>query len=190
MPSSQTLFLLLVAAVAVARLLELRLSARHRRALIAAGGVEAGAGHYPWMVAMHALFLLAAPLEVVLLRRPLRPLLALSMLALVAGATALRYAAIRALGGRWTTRVVVVPGSAPVVRGPYRFIRHPNYLAVAVEIVALPLVHGAWLTALVFSLANAWLLRLRIAAEERALAALGPYAARFAATPRFLPGMR
>ncbi len=190
MRSSEILFLLLVAAVAAARLVELRLSERNRRALLAQGGVEAGAGHYPWMVALHALFLLASALEVVLLRRPLRPFLAALMLALVAGAIALRYGAIRALGERWTTRVLVVPGAAPVVRGPYRFIRHPNYLAVAVEIFALPLVHGAWLTALVFSLANAGLLGVRIRAEERALAALGPYQASFAATPRFLPGAR
>jgi methyltransferase len=190
MRTSEILFLTLVAAVALARLAELRLAARNRRALLAQGGVEVGAGHYPWMVALHALFLLAAPLEVVLLRRPFRPLLAGAMLVVLAAAMALRYAAIVTLGGRWTTRIVVVPGLPPVVGGPYRFLRHPNYVAVVLEMAALPLVHGAWSTAAVFSAANLLLLRVRIRAEERALAEAGPYASRFAATPRFVPGIR
>ncbi|MDX1384489.1 MAG: isoprenylcysteine carboxylmethyltransferase family protein, partial [Thermoanaerobaculia bacterium] len=87
-------------------------------------------------------------------------------------AMALRYWAVSALGGSWCTRVIVVPGRARVVAGPYRFLRHPNYLAVAVEIFALPLVHGAWWTALAFSAANAWLLSVRIRVEETALASL------------------
>ena len=190
MATSEILFLLLVAAVALGRLAELRLAERHRRALLAQGGVEAGAAHYPWMVALHALFLAAAPLEVVFLNRPFRPLLAAAMLCLLALAMTLRYAAIAALGERWTTRILVVPGLAPVTRGPYRFLRHPNYVAVALEFLALPLVHGAWATAIVFSAANALLLRVRIRAEERALAENGPYAAQFASTPRFVPGSR
>lgn len=187
---SEIFFLLLIAAVAAGRLFELRLAERHRRALVERGGVEAGAALYPWMVTLHVLFLIAAPLEVVGLQRPFRPLLAAAMLTAFAGAVALRIAAIRALGERWTTRVVVVPNVAPVVAGPYRVIRHPNYVAVVLEFAALPLVHGAWLTALVFSAANAIVLWARIRAEERALAALSPYAAAFAATPRFVPGNR
>jgi len=188
MRTSETLFLLLVAAVAGARLLELRLAERNRRALQARGGIEAGASHYPWMVALHALFLACAPLEVLVLRRPFRPLLAAAMLALLLAAMTLRYAAIRALGERWTTRILVVPGLAPVTAGPYRWLRHPNYLAVGLEILALPLVHGAWLTAALFSGLNLLLLRTRIRAEERALGELSPYGASFASTPRFLPG--
>jgi methyltransferase len=190
MRASEIFFLMLIAAVAAGRLFELRLAERHRRALLARGGIEAGAALYPWMVTLHALFLVAAPLEVVGLRRPFRPVLAAIMLAILAGAVALRVAAIRALGERWTTRVLVVPGLAPVVAGPYRRMRHPNYVAVALEFAALPLVHGAWLTAAVFSAANALVLWARIRAEERALAALSPYAAAFAATPRFVPGGR
>jgi methyltransferase len=188
MRSSEIAFFCLVGAVAIARLAELRLAAANRRRALERGGVESGQGHYPWMVLLHALFLVAAPLEVVWLERPWRLGLGVAMLAVLAGAMALRYAAIRALGRRWTTRIVVVPGERPVASGPYRYLRHPNYLAVCLEFLALPLVHGAWWTALAFSAANAELLRRRIRAEERALGALD--AERFASTPRFLPGER
>lgn len=190
MRASEIGFLCLVAAVAIARLAELRLAAGNRRRALERGGIESGQGHYPWMVLLHALFLVAAPLEVVLLERPWRPGLGIAMLAVLGGAMALRYAAIRALGQRWTTRIVVVPGEPPVASGPYRHLRHPNYLAVCLEILALPLVHGAWWTALAFSAANAALLHRRIRAEERALGQLDGYAERFASTPRLLPGAR
>lgn len=186
---SRLVFFLLVLLVALLRLAELRIAARNRRRLLAAGGFEVGQGHYPWMVALHAAWLAAAPLEVWLLGRPFLPGLAVPMLALLALATALRWWVIAALGERWTTRIVVVPGAAPVTGGPYRFLRHPNYLAVALEMAALPLVHTAWLTALLFSLAGAAVLRVRIAAEEKALAGATDYAARFAGTPALLPGI-
>ncbi len=105
---------------------------------------------------------------------------------MVLGAQALRYWAIATLGWRWNTRIVVVPGTAPVTAGPYRWVRHPNYVAVIAEMIALPLVHGAWLTALVFSVGNALLLRVRIRAEEQALGE--PWQHAFAGRPRFVPG--
>lgn len=167
---TRLLYTLLVVAVALGRLIELRIAERHQRSLLARGGVEAGAGHYPWMVALHTAFLLSCPLEVWLLDRPFLPALAAAMLALLFGAVALRWWAIATLGERWTTRILVLPGASLVTGGPYRFLRHPNYLAVATEIAALPLVHTAWMTALAFTLLNAWLLRVRIQAEEAALA--------------------
>jgi methyltransferase len=109
------------------------------------------------------------------------------MLALALAAQVLRYWAIRTLGPRWNVRVIVVPGAPVVTGGPYRFLRHPNYVAVVVEGFAIPLIHGAWGTALVFSAANALLLVVRIRCEERALAAHCDYAARFGAAPRFVP---
>jgi methyltransferase len=127
------------------------------------------------MVAVHATFLIACPLEVVALDRPFVPLLGVSMLVLLAGAMALRYWAIATLGPRWTTKIVVVPGLPVVTRGPYRWLRHPNYLAVIVEVAALPLVHTAWITALVWGVANALVLRARIAAEEEALRRASDY---------------
>jgi len=170
MPDTRLLYSLLVAAVAAGRLVELRIAERHRRSLLARGGVEAGAGHYPWMVALHSAFLVAGPAEVWLLGRPFVPWLAAAAIVLLGAAVVLRWWVITTLGERWTTRILVLPGAPLISGGPFRFLRHPNYLAVATEIAALPLVHTAWMTALAFSLLNAWLLRVRIRAEEAALA--------------------
>jgi methyltransferase len=170
---SRLLYTVLVALVAVQRLVELRVSKRHERSLRERGAVEAGAGHYPVMVALHTLFLVACVAEVWWLGRPFVPWLGWPALAVLAAAQGLRYWTISTLGERWTTRVLVPPEEPLVAGGPFRFVRHPNYLAVALEIAALPLVHAAWLTALVFSLANAVLLRVRIGVEEKALTERG-----------------
>jgi methyltransferase len=187
---TRILYTALVALVAVARLVELRIAKRNARNLLAQGGVEAAPGHYPVMVLLHTGFLFACPLEVWLLDRLFRPALAAPMLVLLGLAAALRFWVIATLDGRWTTRIICLPGVPPVLGGPYRFVRHPNYLAVVAEIAALPLVHGAWLTALVFSAANAWLLRVRIRAEEEALSRLSDYEPAFAGRPRLVPGGR
>lgn len=168
---SRLLYLGLVALVAAERLVELVISRRHARRLAARGGFEVGGEHFPAMAALHGGLLVAAPLEVFLLGRPLVPLLAAAMLVLVGATMVLRYWVVASLGDRWTVRVWVVPGEPPVDRGPYRWLRHPNYLAVVLEVAALPLVHTAWGTAVVFSLANALVLRTRIRVEEEALAA-------------------
>jgi len=167
--TSRALFLLLVGAVAAERLVELVLSRRHERALRARGAVEAGAGHYPLMVALHAGLLAGAAAEVLLLERPFLPWLGWPMLGVVAATMALRYWVIATLGERWTTRVLVLPGAPLVASGPYRFLRHPNYLAVVLEVVALPLVHTAWITAVVCGAANLLVLALRIRVEDAAL---------------------
>jgi methyltransferase len=121
------------------------------------------------MVALHAAFLVSCVLEVWLLRRPWIAPLGMPMLGLVACGMALRYWAIASLGDRWTTRVVYVPGDPLVATGPFRLVRHPNYAAVVAEVAAIPLVHTAWLTAVLFSVANAWLLRRRIGVEDALL---------------------
>ncbi|HVF58976.1 MAG TPA: isoprenylcysteine carboxylmethyltransferase family protein [Thermoanaerobaculia bacterium] len=167
---SRLAFFVLVVLVALLRLFELRIAARNRRRLLARGAREAGAGHYPWMVTLHAVWLVAAPAEVWLLGRPFLPALAFPMLALLLLATALRWWVIATLGERWTTRILVLPEAPLVTGGPYRFLRHPNYLAVVLELAALPLVHTAWLTALLAAVSNAAILRVRITVEERALA--------------------
>lgn len=168
--SSRALFGLLVAAVALERLGELVLSKRHERALRARGAVEVGSGHYPLMVAVHAALLAGAVAEVWLRDRPFLPWLGWPMLAVVAATMALRYWVIATLGERWATRVLVLPGEPLVAGGPFRFLNHPNYLAVALEVVALPLVHTAWVTALVCGTANLLVLALRIRVENPALA--------------------
>lgn len=166
---SAWLFLGLVALVGLERLFELRIARRNAERALARGGVEVGQGHYRFMRWMHAAFLVACPLEVFVMGRPFLAWLGWPMLALVGGTMALRYWIVSTLGERWNTRVIVVPGDRPVRAGPYRWLRHPNYVGVIVELAALPLVHTAALTALVFGVANALLLRVRIRAEEQAL---------------------
>jgi len=169
MVTSAGAYLLLVALVACQRVAELRLSRGNAGKALARGGIEYGRGHFPAMAFLHAAFLCSCALEVIVLHRPFPGALGWIALAAFLLAQGLRYWAIASLGDRWNVRVIVVPGEVPVARGPYRFLRHPNYLAVAVEIIALPLVHGAYLTAIVFSTLNAALLRLLIRTEEAAL---------------------
>lgn len=162
-------YVLLVLAVGCERLAELVVSNRNRAWSLARGGVESGLGHYPAMVMLHTGLLAGALLEVWLADRPFLPALGWPMLALVLASQALRWWCIATLGPRWNTRIVVVPGLALVATGPYRWLRHPNYVAVVIEGVALPLVHTAWVTALTFTVLNALLLRVRIGAENAAL---------------------
>jgi methyltransferase len=167
--TSEVLYTGLILAVGLERVAELGVSERHRRWSMAAGGVESGAGHYPVMVVLHTGLLGGALLEALALHRPFLPWLGWPMLVLVLAAQGLRWWCVATLGRQWCTRVVVVPGLSAVRAGPYRWLRHPNYVAVVVEGFALPLVHTAWVTALVFTLANAWLLRVRIRTENSAL---------------------
>lgn len=167
--SSVDWFTLLVAAVAVERIVELVVSARHLRWARERGGVETGAGHYPLMAAVHSLLLVSCVVEVHLADRPFIPGLGWPMLAVVAGTQGLRWWCVRTLGPQWNTRIVVVPGLPLVARGPYRLLRHPNYVAVVLEVAALPLVHTALVTAVVFSVLDAVVLSIRIPAEQRAL---------------------
>jgi methyltransferase len=185
---TRTLFLLLWTLVVTQRLWEVRLSKKHEALLRAAGAREHAGAQMPWMVLLHALWLVAMPLEVWLLGRPFTFALGIPALFVFALGQSLRMLAIRTLGDRWTVRVVTpTSGEPPVTTGIYRYLRHPNYLGVALEILALPLVHGAYLTAIAFSLLNALLLRARIRAEERALSETSAYAALFAQRPRFVP---
>jgi methyltransferase len=173
------LFTALVMAVGLERVAELAVSTRHAAWAFARGGVERGRSHYPVMVVAHAGLLAGALAEAWLAPRTFVPALGWSMLALVVASQALRWWCIASLGDQWNTRVIVVPGLPLVRRGPYGLLPHPNYVAVVVEGLALPLVHTSWLTAVVFTVANAALLRVRIRVEDEALrelAAPGPAA--------------
>jgi methyltransferase len=171
-------FTVLVGLVGLERLAELVVSTRNATWSLEQGGRETGRGHYPVMVVLHSSLLVGALVEA-WARRPQVPgTLAWTMLVLVVASQALRWWCIATLGRRWNTRVIVVPGLAPVRSGPYRLFSHPNYVAVVVEGVALPLVHAAWLTALVFTLANIALLTVRIRVENAALLTLPREAAR------------
>ena len=160
-----------VALVGLQRLLELRLSRHHERWLRARGAVERGREHYSLMIALHVLWLVSTLVEGIL-RSPGLPAWWPIPLALLLLVQPLRYWAIFSLGENWNTRVLIVPGARLVGCGPYRYLRHPNYLVVAVEIATFPLIFGAWVTALVFSILNAALLYVRVREENRALAEL------------------
>jgi methyltransferase len=160
-----------VALVALQRLFELVLARRNERLARARGAVERGRDHYPFTVALHALWLVSTLVEG-LLRGPDLPAFWPIPLALFLLVQPLRYWALFSLGERWNTKILVVPGAKPVRRGPYRYLSHPNYVVVVVEILAFPLIFGAWITALVFTLLNAVMLSVRIREENRAIAEL------------------
>ena len=165
-------YVLLIAVVAIERIAELVVSQRNLAWSRARGGMEFGAGHYPAMVTLHTGLLAGCLLEVIVLHRPFLPALGWPMLAVVLAAQALRWWCIATLGHQWNTRVVVVPDASRVAGGPYRVLPHPNYIAVVLEGVALPLVQTAWITALMFTMLNAALLMTRIKVEDAALARL------------------
>jgi methyltransferase len=159
-------FVLLLAAQ---RLLELVISRRNERKLRAAGGIEYGAGHYRAMTVLHGAWLLSMLVEVWLFNRPLIPALTLVALILFAVGQTLRYTAILTLGWRWNVRVLVIPGVEAIRTGIYRYVRHPNYLGVALEIFSAPILHTALISSILFSILNAVFLKMRISVEEKAL---------------------
>jgi methyltransferase len=158
-----TLNIVILALVTLQRLGELWLSSRNTRRLLAKGAREHSPGHYPLIVAVHTAWLIA--LWLLALERPVDGFW-LAMFVLIELA---RIWVLASLGERWTTRIIVLPKTRLVRRGPYRFVDHPNYLVVAAEIAVLPLVFGLWKVALVFSLLNAVILKIRISAENAAL---------------------
>ena len=186
---TRALFAGLFALLALERGVELVLARRNlRRALARGGRLAPERVVWPVMVALHTLFLVLPSVEVVVLDRPFVPTLAGTALLVAAAAMALRYWAVVTLGERWTTRVIAVPGEPVVTSGPYRLLRHPNYLAVVLELAALPLVHTAWLSALGFSFANALLLTARLRNEEALLTENSDFSVRLGRRRAFLPG--
>lgn len=160
-------YVVLVVLVSLERVAELVVSLRNAKWSFAQGGVESGRGHYPFMVVLHTGLLFGCLAES--FHRPFIPALGWTMFALVVLSQALRWWCISVLGQQWNTRVIVVPGLHLVARGPYKLLKHPNYVAVVIEGIALPLVHTGWLTAVVFTLLNIPLLAVRIRSEEAAL---------------------
>lgn len=175
--------------VAFERLLELLISKRHERALVRAGQMVVVERLFALMVFVHAGVLVFAAGEARLLDRAFHPWLGGLALAVFASATALRWWAIRSLGEQWTVRVVAGPALELKAGGPFRYLRHPNYLGVACEVIAIPLIGGAYVTAAVFGLLNAFVLLRRIRLEESTLAGFAPYyktlGGRRALVPRF-----
>jgi methyltransferase len=187
MELSSRLYLGLLIAVGAGRLLEMRLSRRHQRALGARGITVAREPVFGFMVALHTGVLVAAGLEVVVLRRPFVPALGVPALALFVLANLLRWWVIATMGPHWNVRVMGSLAIGVISDGPFRWVRHPNYVAVFVELAALPLIHDAWLTALCASILHVVILRRRIALEERILLADPAYRDVMGPKPRFLP---
>lgn len=162
-------YTLLIGVTALERLVEMVVSRRNAAWSLARGGREVGQGHYPFMVVLHTGFLLACVGEVWLLDRPFLPALGWPLIAAAVLAQGLRWWCITTLGPRWNTRVLIVPDLPRVTHGPYRFLRHPNYVVVVAEGLILPLIHSAWITAVTFTVLNAILLWVRLRCEEQAL---------------------
>ena len=167
--TTYTAFYALIGLTGIERLVELVVGKRNLAWSMEQGGVEFGQGHWPWMVTLHTGFLFACVIEVAWLQPAFHPIIGGIALALAIGCQGLRWWCIRTLAQHWNPRVVVIPGAKRISGGPYRWFPHPNYVAVIVEGVALPMVHGAWRTALAFTVLNAWLLRTRIRCENEAL---------------------
>jgi methyltransferase len=162
--------LALVGAAVAMRLIELAVARRNAAWLLARGGVEHGRRHYPWMVVLHIGLLAGCVVEPIAAGRGFAAARFTVGVTAVAAAQALRWWTVATLGRRWTTRVIVVPGLPLVSGGPFRYLRHPNYLAVAIEVAALPLAVGAFITAALGTALNGvLLLAVRIPCEERAL---------------------
>lgn len=161
-------FFLLISVLILQRIFELVLSKRNERRLRAQGAIESGKSHYPVIVALHVAFFISLVVEVIALDRTSARWWWVPF-AFFLIAQILRYWSIATLGRRWNTRILVLPGAAPITIGPYRYFRHPNYVAVAIELLSIPLIFQAYFTAIVFTLLNAIVMAVRITAEERAL---------------------
>jgi len=180
-------YIIFLTLVGLERLVELRISKRNAAWAFEHGGFEVGKSHFKYMATLHTVFLFACGLEVLFLKRPFIPSLGYPMLALALAAQGLRYYVVTTLGKLWNVRVIIVPGQKMVNHGLYKYIRHPNYLGVIVEGLALPLIHTAWLTAVSFTVLNALVLFVRIRCEERALNENNSYLSVFDALGRFFP---
>jgi methyltransferase len=187
MDVSVAAFLGLLIAVALLRGVELVISRRNQQRLAALGVRKATDPYFPWMVLLHAAVLAGAALEVLWLNRPLIPAVAIVAGTLFAVANAVRWWVIRTLGAHWNVQVMESARLGVITSGPFRFVRHPNYAAVFIELAALPLIHTAWLTALLGSAAHVWVLSRRLAVEEAVLLRNAEYRATVGLKPRFVP---
>lgn len=182
-------FLALLLAVALLRVLELQISRRHQKDMISRGAAKVEEPRFRWMVVLHTAVLIGAALEVVLLKRPFIPALAATMFLIFLAANGVRWWVIRTLGNHWNVQIMDSTSLGVITSGPFRYVRHPNYAAVFSEMVALPLIHTAWITAAVGALAHAIVLSQRLATEERVLLANPEYRASMGRKPRFIPGV-
>ncbi|PPA69818.1 isoprenylcysteine carboxyl methyltransferase family protein [Jeotgalibacillus proteolyticus] len=168
------IFYFVYSAVLLQRLAELVLAKENEKWMRERGAFEAGASHYPFMIALHAGFFICLLVETVASNKPLSPIWPfLAFLFILT--QVLRVWCLYSLGRFWNTKILILPGAKVVRRGPYAFIKHPNYVIVTIEILLLPLIFQAYVTAAVFTLLNAAMLSVRIPAEEKALKSVTNY---------------
>ena len=189
MDLSTVAFLVLLLTVALLRLVELRISKRHQEEMIARGAAKIPEPRFRWMVLLHTAVLVGAATEVVVLKRPFLPGLAVPMFLVFLAANLLRWWVIRTLGEHWNVQVMDSTRLGVVTSGPFHYVRHPNYAAVFTEMLALPLIHTAWITAAAGTIAHVAVLAERLSTEERMLFANPDYRAAMTGKPRFLPGL-
>jgi methyltransferase len=182
-------FLALLLLVAALRIVELRISRRHQQEMISQGAAKVEEPRFRWMVLLHTAVLIGAAVEAVFLKRPFYPILAALMFAIFLAANAVRWWVIRTLGQHWNVQIMDSTRLGVITSGPFRFVRHPNYAAVFAEMLALPLIHTAWITALLGSVLHMVVLRNRLSTEESVLFANPDYRAAMTGKPRFLPGL-
>lgn len=182
-------YLALLLAVALLRIFELRVSRRHQMQLLAQGATKVDKPPFRWVVLVHTAVLICAALEVVFLRRPFIPLLAATMFAVFIISNLIRLWVVVTMGQHWNVQVMNSTSLGVITSGPFRFVRHPNYAAVFLEMLSLPLIHTACLTALLGCIGYAAAISQRISVEESVLLQNADYRAAMAAKPRFLPGL-
>lgn len=179
-------FVLVLSMVGMQRLVELSIAKRNERWMRQAGAYEVGAGHYPFIVLMHSFFFISLLAEVLYFKRDLANWGVL-LLALFLLLQLIRVWTLLSLGKFWNTKIIVLPGASVIKKGPYKYMRHPNYMVVALELLLLPLAFQAYLTALIFTLLNIAVMALRIPLEEKALQQATNYEQEFKAKSRFYP---
>jgi len=182
-------YLALLLLVALLRIVELQISRRHQREMVAHGAAKVSDPRFRWMVLLHTGVLVGAAVEVVFLHRPFIPALAAVCFVIFLAANVVRWWVIRTLGEHWNVQIMNSTGLGVITTGPFRYVRHPNYAAVFVEMLVLPLIHTAWITAIAGSLAHIVVLSQRLSTEERVLFSDAQYRAAMAGKPRFLPGL-
>jgi methyltransferase len=182
-------YLGLLLVVALLRVYELQISKRHQQEMLARGAEKVVDPRFRWMVLLHTCVLIGAASEVVFLHRPLYPVFATICFAVFLGANVVRWWVIRTLGKHWNVQVMNSTGVGVITTGPFRYVRHPNYAAVFVEMLALPLIHCAWITAFAGSAAHVIVLSQRLATEERVLFSDARYRKAMSGKPRFVPGL-
>jgi methyltransferase len=182
-------FLALLLAVALLRIVELRVSHRHRQQMLAQGATKVNEPQFRWVVMVHTAVLIGAALEVVFLHRAFLPALGVTMFVIFICSNLVRLWVVRTMGTHWNVQVMNSTNLGVVTSGPFRFVRHPNYTAVFVEMFSLPLIHTAWITAILGCVGYAAAISQRLAVEERVLLADPAYRTSMAGKPRFLPGL-